>query len=123
MSRTMQIDVRLIPVYEQGRFDQLYPGCAAMLRDVGKNRLVQDPPTLYHLVEELERTARDPKVSSLWKKVLDKHIPELARCRDKAREALLARELRDLDRILYRLEDLIQDLDRDLRWEVPSGKA
>lgn len=123
MSRTMQIDVRLVPVYDRGRFDELYPGCAALLRDVGKKSLLEEAPTLYHLVEELARTARDPNVSALWKKVLQKHLQDLVRCRDEAREALLARELRQLDRLLYRLEDLFLDLDKDLRWEVPSGKA
>ncbi|ROQ90707.1 hypothetical protein [Desulfosoma caldarium] len=123
MSRTMHIDVRLLPVYDRLPFDKLYPGCAALLRDVGKKSLLEKTPTLYHLVDELVRTARDPNVSGLWKKVLQKHVPELVRCRDQAREALLARELRELDQMLYRLEDLFDDLDKDLRWEVPSGKA
>lgn len=123
MSRTMEIEIRLVPAYERGGFGRLYPGCAALFRDVGKKHLVDDPPTLYHLVDELARTARDPKVSKEWKKVLEKHVPALVHCRDTAREALLTRELRDLDQLLYRLEDLFQELDKDLQWEVPSGKA
>lgn len=119
----MHIEIRLIPVYDQGGFAKQYPGCSALLRDVGKKRLVDEPLTLYHLVDELARMARDPNVSPLWKKVLDKHLPQVVGCRDKAREALLARELRDLDQLLYRLEDLFQDLDKDLLWEVPTGKA
>ncbi|WP_448384240.1 hypothetical protein [Desulfosoma sp.] len=123
MSRTMQIEIRLVPVYDQGGFVKQYPGCSALLRDVGKKRLLDEPMTLYHLVEELSRTARDPNVSGLWKKVLEKHVPSLVECRDKAREALLARELRELEQLLYQLEDLFRDLDKDLLWEVPSGRA
>lgn len=119
----MQIDIRLIPVYDQGGFAKQYPGCSALFRDVGKKRLIDEPLTLYQLVEELARTAGDPNVSGLWKKVLNRYLPRLVECRDKAREALLARELRELDQFLYRLEDLFQDLDKDLLWEVPSGKA
>lgn len=123
MSRTMQIEIRLVPVYDQGGFAKQYPGCSALLRDVGKKRLADEPITLYHLVEELARTARDPSVSGLWKKVLEKHMSPLVQCRDEAREALLARDLRELDRLLYRLEDLFRDLDKDLLWEVPSGRG
>ena len=32
MSRTMQIDIRLVPIYGRGGFAQMYPGCAALLR-------------------------------------------------------------------------------------------
>lgn len=114
MSRTMQIDIRLVPAYGSGGLAKAYPRCAAMFRDVGKERIVEEGPSLFHLVDELVRLMNDPAVPERWKRPLGLHLDRLKRCRDEARDHLLGRRLNELDRSLYRLEDAYDDLEKDL---------
>ncbi|SMC21537.1 hypothetical protein SAMN02746041_01205 [Desulfacinum hydrothermale DSM 13146] len=116
MSRTMQIDIRLLPAYGSGGLAKAFPRCAAMFRDVGKERVPEESPTLYHLVDELVRLMQDPAVPDRWKRPLGRHLDRLKQCRDEAREHLLGRRLNELDQSLYGLEDAFEDLERDLSW-------
>ncbi len=116
MSRTMQIDIRVLPAYGSGGLSKAYPSLARMLREEGRENVVEEEPSLYHLVEILERMAASPSLSKRWKETLTRHILKIKACRDTAREQLLARKLNDLDQTLYHMEDLFDDLEKDLAW-------
>ena len=115
MSRWMQIDIRLLPVYGPGGLRKVFPKIAAFLKECGYERSLEQEPSLYHLVEVLERVRKDPNVPSPEKGDLEAAgFDRLVAVRDEARLHLLARRLNELDRSLYVLEDLFQDLERDL---------
>jgi len=115
MSRWMQIDIRLLPVYGPGGLRKVFPKIAAFLKERGYERSLEQEPSLYHLVEVLERVHKDPHVPSPEKRALEAGFDCLVAVRDEARLHLLARRLNELERSLYLLEDLFQDLERDLK--------
>lgn len=116
MSRLMQIDVRLLPVYGTGGLRGAFPKLASFLKECGRARLLEQAPSLYQLVEKLERVGIDPAVSDRKKAGLLRMLPRLERLRDEAREHLLGYRLKDLDSCLYQLEDLFEDLEKELEW-------
>ncbi len=116
MSKYTQIDVHLVPVFGPEGLARPFPRLAAFLKQWGRTQLLENPPSLYHLVEHLRRLANDPEVPDAAKKAAVQALPALEAVRDQARENFLALRLKDLDQDLYRLEDLFQDLETDLSW-------
>ena len=116
MSRFMQIDLKLLPLYGSGGLRHAFPNLASWLKACGRDRLLREEPPLYQLVEGLERLATDPAVPAATKAGLMRLLPRFSRVRDEAREHLLSYRLKDLDACLYRLEDLFQDLEKELEW-------
>jgi len=112
----MQIDVKVVPVYGSGGLRHAFPNLASWLKACGRDRLLREEPPLYQLVEGLERLATDPAVPAATKAGLMRLLPRFSRIRDEAREHLLSYRLKDLDACLYRLEDLFQDLEKELEW-------
>ena len=66
------------------------------------------------MVEVMIRIKNDPHVREESKKPIIGRLGELVTVRDQARELLLARRLNELDRLLYRLEDLFDELEGNL---------
>ena len=110
MSKYMQIDVRLLPAYGEGGLKKAFPGLFKLLSDSGYDLVIEKEPSLYEMVEVMIRIKNDPHVSEDSKKPMIRKLNELIKVRDQARESLLARRLNELDRLLYRLEDLFGDL-------------
>ena len=110
MSKYMQIDIRLLPAYGHGGLKEAFPNLYKLLSDSGYDRVIENEPSLYEMVEVMIRIKNDPHVRAESKKPVIQRLDELIKVRDLAREALLARRLNDLDRFLYRLEDLFGDL-------------
>lgn len=116
MSRYMQIDVRLLPFFGSDGFGKAFPNLVKFLRNNNRGRLVEDEPSLYHLVEALEGVTNDPAVPDRSKQAFEKTFGPIKAIRDEAREHLLAFRLKELDRCLYRLEDAFEELEKELEW-------
>jgi len=114
MSRFLQIDIRLLAAYGSGGFRAQFPHLTQFLARSGYHRLIEQEPSVYHLVDGLIRIQNDPQVAAREKKPLEALLDLIRKTRDEARELLLARRLSELDQVLYRLEDLFLDLERDL---------
>jgi len=114
MSRFLQIDIRLLAAYGSGGLKAQFPNLTQFLARSGYHRLLEEEPSVYHLVDGLIRIQNDPHVAAREKKPLEALLDRIRKTRDEARELLLARRLSELDQVLYRLEDLFLDLERDL---------
>ena len=110
MSKYTQIDIRLLPVYGDDGLEKAFPHLFRLLSDSGYDVVIEREPSLYEMVEVMIRIKNDPQVREGSKKTIIGKLDELIKVRDQAREALLARRLNELDRLLYRLEDLFGDL-------------
>ena len=109
----MQIDIRLLPFFEKP-FKVVFPKLAKVLRQMSYLESREAEVSLYALVAYLERVRLDPGVPSEVKNDILPHLKRMIPLRDRAREYLLARKLNELDRILYQLEDIFEDLERNL---------
>ncbi len=114
MSEFMQIDIRLEPVYGSGGFSNRFPHMAKFFRDYNYFRVLEQEPSLYQLVEVLTMIRKDPAIPEGAKVVIVRMEGQFTKVRDEAREQLLGRRLNELDKTLYRLEDLFKDLERQL---------
>lgn len=110
----MQIEIRLEPVYGSGGFREAFPNLSRLFGEYGYTRILEEPPSLYELVDALVRVVNDPKVPERDKAPVSNMLEPFRKKRDEAREALLARRLNDLDGLLYQLEDLYRDLEQAL---------
>ncbi len=110
MSKYMQIDIRLLPAYGEGGLENAFPHIFKLLSDSGYDLVIAKEPSLYEMVEVMIRIKNDPHVSEISKKPIVRKLDELIKVRNEARESLLARKLNELDRLLYKLEDLFEDL-------------
>jgi hypothetical protein len=110
MSKYMQIDVRLLPVYGEGGLKKAFPELYRLLDEGGYNLVLEREPSLYEMVEVMIRMNNDPHVGGESKKKISGKLDEMIRVRDRGREALLGGRLNELDGLLYRLEDLFGDL-------------
>ncbi|MFZ2446253.1 MAG: hypothetical protein WAW37_07845 [Syntrophobacteraceae bacterium] len=114
MSKYVEINVRLMAVYGQGGLKAALPNLFRLLSDYGFNLVIAKEPSLYEMVEVLVRIANDPRVPKRAKKPITEKLDEFVKTRDAARELLLSRRLKELDHVLYGLEDLFADLDPQL---------
>jgi hypothetical protein len=110
MSKTMQIDVRIVPFYE-GRFEKQFPHMADLLRRMAYKELVEKEVSLYDMADDLETIARSPHTPDEVKAVISPYVEEMMGVKEVAREHLLARRLNELDQALYRMEDIFEDLE------------
>jgi hypothetical protein len=109
----MQIDIRLLPFYAKG-FKTHFPRLAGVLERERYLATGENEPSLYFLVDLLQRMEVDPAVPSPVKAAMNPFLGRLSALKDKAREALLERRLNDLDRLLYLLEDEFENLETSL---------
>ncbi|MCE5336569.1 MAG: hypothetical protein LLG06_18485 [Desulfobacteraceae bacterium] len=111
MSRFVQIDIRLLPIYGQGGLKNAFPQIFAMLDECGYDLVIKKEPSLYEMVDVLVRIGNDPHASKRARQTIALRLRDLEKLRDEARELLLSRRLNELDRVLYGLEDLFSELD------------
>jgi hypothetical protein len=111
MSKYMQIDIRLIPIYEKS-FVELFPGIANLLKEGGYQKHIDDDESLYLLVDCLVDLVNDPDVSPDIKKRIAPHVTKMSALKAMAREKLLSRKLDELDQYLYQIEDQFEDMEK-----------
>jgi hypothetical protein len=109
----MQIDIRIVPFYEGG-LANCFPNLAELLDSIGYQAGSHKELSLYALVDRLETAGLDPNVPSSIKVKLRPSLAKLIPLKEAAREALLARNLNELDQILYRIEDEFEDWEQSL---------
>jgi hypothetical protein len=113
MSQYMQIDIRIIPFYEKP-FSRAFPKTADFLTRVGCHQPPEKEASLYDLADSLVAASRDPAIPSGMRERVSPFVGELEVLKGKAREAFLTKRLHDLDSLLYRIEDLFEDLEGSL---------
>jgi hypothetical protein len=113
MSKYMQIDVRLIPFYEKS-FKKAFPKIAELLKEMDYAAPLEKDISLYDLVDYLEDMTHTPHISRDLKGKLSQVLNRLVPLKEVARERLLSRRLNELDRSLYQMEDLFEELERSL---------
>ena len=116
MSKFMEIEIKLVPIYGSAGLEGRYPNLANFLKEWGYERIIADRPSLYHLVDVLTRVRNDPAIPGHAKTPINRLHDKIQKVHDEAREHLLSRHLNELDQTLYRLEDLYDDLEKELRW-------
>ncbi len=116
MSRLMEITIKLIPIYGSGGLAGRLPNLARRLKEFGYEKVLREEPSVYELVDVLIRLSNDPAVLATVKRPIARMLDEITEVRNLARNQLLARRLNELDQTLYRLEDLFEDLERELSW-------
>ncbi len=114
MSKHVQIEIRLAASYGQGGLKGALPNLYNLLENYRYDLVIEKEPSLYEMVEVLVRIGNDPNVPQTAKRPITARIGEFLRVRDEARELLLSRRLNELDRLLYKLEDLFADLEVNL---------
>lgn len=114
MSKYIQIDIRLLPVYGSGGLKGAFPNLFQFLSSSGYDRVIDKEPSLYEMVEVMIRVKNDPHVRPGSKEPVVSKLAELIKVRDLARQSLLARRFDELDRLLYSLEDLFGDIEANL---------
>jgi hypothetical protein len=113
MSQYMQIDIRLLPFYEKG-FSVHFPKLSKVMEGQGYLKPGEEAPSLYVLVDVLDRMNLDPILSSPVKEGFRPFLEDLKVIKERAREHLLGRRLNELDAVLYELEDEFEALERSL---------
>ena len=114
MSKYMQIDIRLLPIFGSSGLKGAFPNLFKLLEEFGYTLVVEKEPSLYEMVDVLTRIKNDPHVPDSAKRAIVDRLAQIAEVRDEARDLLLSRRLNELDKLLYRLEDLFEDLDGKL---------
>jgi hypothetical protein len=114
LSKYIQIEVKFLAVYGPGGLKAAFPNLYNLLNAGRYDLVIEKEPSLYEMVDVLVRVGNDPHVAEVDKKPVREALGELVKVRDQARELLLSRRLSELDRLLYRLEDLFGELERRL---------
>jgi len=110
MSKFMQIEVRVIPFYEK-RFEKQFPSIAELLRRMSYRDLLQKDISFYEMADALEAIAESPDTPSDLRDTVSPYAKKIMELKSVAREHLLGRRLNELDRELYRIEDVFEDLE------------
>ena len=115
MSKYMQIDVRIIPFFKEN-FAKTFPEIYKFLRDIGYESYVSEDKSLYELVDVLESVVKNPDISEHMRDKLSPYCRKALEIKKEAREMLLSRKLKELDKLLYQLEDVFEDLNREIQY-------
>ncbi len=112
MSVYQQIRVRVEPVYKKG-LAKAFPRLHRVLSGVD-NRLLEDSPPLYDLVETLvdlsHASEPDPQVA----RAVAEHGPAIVSLRRRIEEAIGGWRLSQAEKLLYELEEAFAALEKDL---------
>jgi len=111
MSRYMQIRIHLEPVYHP-ELRAHFPKLASVLEGLG---IPVDPlrTTLYDLALVLERGLYG-EIRPALKAALKRHLPVLRDLRGQVEKKLASWQREGLDDLLYRIEDVFEELEKDL---------
>lgn len=115
MSKYMQIDITIKPVYKK-KFSKQFSNLSRVLKNLGYRKSVEKEPCFYELVDTFESIMRNKEISDFDKERLQPFYVKLKELKKEAIEFLLARKLDKLDKVLYQLEDTFQELEKELRY-------
>lgn len=113
MSQYMQIDIRIVPFYEKP-FVERFPNLSELLKRMSSKDLQTTDISFYALVDHIVSMSHDPDVPSDIKESIGPFVQEMSGVKKMARERLLARDLNELDQLLYKIEDQFEELESSL---------
>jgi hypothetical protein len=113
MSQYMQIDIRVVPFYEKP-FVERFPNLSELLKRMSNKDLQKTDISFYALVDHMVSMSQDPDVPSDVKESIGPFVQEILSVKKMARERLLARDLNELDQLLYKIEDQFEELESSL---------
>lgn len=111
MSRFMQIRIEIEPVYHPD-LRAHFPKLAKTLDGLG---ISTDPSrtTLYHLIREMER-ALYGEIRPALRRAIEHYRTRLLSLQEAVDERLATWKREGLDELLYQIEDVFADLEKDL---------
>ena len=113
MSKYMQIDIRVVPIYER-KFKKQFPLITDLFERMGHIELAEKEISFYDLVDWVVTIRNSPDLPAEIKRVIDPYVDRMLEIKNVAREHLLGRRLNELERKLYRIEDQFEDLEQAL---------
>jgi hypothetical protein len=111
MSKYMQIDIRVVPIYER-KFKKEFPHITDLFERMGRIELAEKEISFYDLVDNLFTIQNSPNLPAEVKRVIDPYVNRMVEIKKQAREHLLGRRLNELDQLLYQIEDQFEDLEQ-----------
>lgn len=113
MSKYMQIEIRVMPIYER-KFKKEFPLITDLFERMGYIELAEKEISFYDLVDWMVTIRNSPNLPAEIKRVIDPYVDRMLEIKNAAREHLLGRRLNELDRLLYQVEDQFKDLEQAL---------
>lgn len=113
MSKFMQVDIRVIPVYEKSLAKQ-FPRITDLLKKMSYREPVKKEVSLYVLVDYMVRLEDNPETPDDIKRKIKPYVQKMLSEKRIAREQLLSKKLNELDNSLYLIEDQFEDLESAL---------
>ena len=107
----MQIKVTIQPFYTKD-FEQLYPKLVRTLKTAAPDLIKQDP-TLYELAGQLDKLLYHSDGTPL-REILIQHKEELKKTYVAVQDHIADWNLSKADKLLYRLEDIFEDIESNL---------
>ncbi len=115
MSKYMQIDIKILPFYK-GSFSRCFPELFEFFREIGYASYVKEDKSLYEMVDILESIVKNETVPENYRSKVEPFYQKAKKIKKEAREMLLSRKLDELDKLLYELEDIFEDLNREITY-------
>ena len=113
MSKYMQIDIRVVPIYER-KFKKEFPHITDLFERMGRIELAEKEISFYDLLDHMVTIQNSPELPAEIKRVIDPYVNKILEIKRAAREHLLGRRLNELDKLLYQMEDQFEDLEQAL---------
>lgn len=110
MGKFMQVDIRVIPIYEKGLAEQ-FPRISDLLKKMSYTEPVEKEFSLYALVDYMVSVEKNPETPDDIKRKIKPYVQKMLSSKRIAREQLLSNKLNELDKSLYLIEDQFEDLE------------
>ena len=108
----MQLTVRIRPYYKNG-FKGIYPALARGVSQLDTFRGTEEP-SLFDMVDRLDRLLYELEGNPPFREILLKHQVELRNLHEKIQNHIADWKLAQADKMLYRIEDIFDDIE----WEL-----
>lgn len=112
MSKHMQLTVKIMPYYKKG-LKGIYPRLTDAISRPTASWMEQDP-SLVDIVKNLDRLLYDLEGDRTFTGIMRSHRSELFDLYGDMETHMADWRLADVDKILYRIEDIFDDIEREL---------
>jgi hypothetical protein len=119
MSKHMQLTVHIRGYYDGG-FKAAYPAIARAL-SYPENAWAAEDPSLFDIVKKLDKLLYEHEGNKPFRKVMRKYRSGLFTLHKDIQDHIANWRLAEADQDLYRMEDIFDDMERDLDEEYQHG--
>jgi hypothetical protein len=112
MSRNMQMRTRILPYY-QGGFHKVYPKIAYSLRHMNQD-FTENAPSLFELIGKWGKILHELEDNESVRNVFLKHRQSLSDLYETVEQQIGDWQLAKADQALYKIEDVFDDIEREL---------